>query len=236
MSRGTHVTATRQLQSGPPLTSRGAPSRSRNGNSGGIKPTANIPRESHGPRGSLTQHLQSCSTASPQHSSTRPCGPNRPGRPLPSPGPANARRWPRWDRRPAITPPRESRGRSRYPCTPQSPGCTAGDGRDVPAGAASPNPTAAGPKLRACPPFRRRKPLAVDPRRCRCRDYTSSAGAARPRPGTLLDPEGSHFPGEGGGQERSVLRNQLMRTASAVSEADTFKQERCYISSRRFCS
>ena len=110
MSHGTHVTATRQLQSGPQLTSRGAPNRSRNGKSDGIKPAANIPRESNGPQGSLTQHLQSHSTASPQHGPTRPCGPNRPGRPLPSPGPANARRWPRLDRRPTITPRRESCG------------------------------------------------------------------------------------------------------------------------------
>ena len=43
LSRGIHVTATRQLQSGPPLTSRGAPSRSRNGKSDGLQPTANIP-------------------------------------------------------------------------------------------------------------------------------------------------------------------------------------------------
>ena len=31
-----------------------------------------------------------------------------------------------------------------------------------------------------------------------------------------------------------MLRNQLMRTASAVSEADTFKQEQCYIRSHGF--
>ena len=193
-----HVTATRQSQSGTPLTSRGAPSRSRNGKSGGIKAEANIPRESHGPRGSLTQHLQSRSTATRSTAQPVPAVPTVPADPIPNHGPATTRRWPRKDRRPAITPTRESRGRSRYPCTPQSPGCTAGDGRNVPAGAASPNPPAAGPKLRACPPFRRRSPLAVDPRRFRCRDYTFLGGAARPRPGTLLDPEGSHFPGGAG--------------------------------------
>ena len=71
----------------PPSRHGAPPSRSRNGRSGGIKPTANIPRESHGPRGSLTQHLQS-----PQHGPLR-LGPARlsdpetPGRPNPKPRP-----------------------------------------------------------------------------------------------------------------------------------------------------
>ena len=155
-----------------------------------------FPRESSGPRGSLTQHPPIPQHGPLQHGPASAAAiPKRLGR-LNSQAPArpthaDGRAWIAGRQFPA----REIRGVD--PSTPATP-----NRRGAPLAMAATcrpvlrrsNPPAAGPKLRApCHPSAGAilSPSIRGDSRCPRSHFPRQA--ARPRPGTLLDPEGSHF-------------------------------------------
>ena len=181
---------------------------------GRIKSQRIFPSESDGPRGSLTQHLQPRSTAPPGSSGpSKAAGPQSRGR-VPS-HTATSRRWPRWDRRPAIWPAQGSRGRFPHSRDSQSSSCPSADGRDVPADAAPRNLLSAGSNPRAVPLCHRRFFLVVNPPRVRCpQSHFWGAwclwrqGRSKPATSHSFEVRGG---GGGGGRSTPSLQNQLIR-------------------------